>query len=112
MFHTRSTLIEDINFIVSIIIKLNSKLGELRREHKHDRRSLPSDKTSVIRCTKCEGYGHENYQCPNWNGKVHDSSRTTRLHCIFEEVKKGVRQISKSDKSNKKKGSMKRRKEH
>jgi len=69
MFHTRSTLVEDINFIVSRIIRLNSKLGELKREHKHDRRSLPSDKTSTIRCTKCEGYGHKNYQCPNWNVK-------------------------------------------
>ena len=69
MFHTRSTLIEDINFIVSRIIKLNSKLVEHRKEHKHYRGSLPSNKTSAIRCTKYEGYGHENYQCPNWNAK-------------------------------------------
>jgi len=67
MFHTRSTLIEDINFIVSRIIMLDSKLGKLRREHKHDIRSFSSDKTSAIRCTKCEGHGHENYQCPNCN---------------------------------------------
>jgi len=59
MFRTRSTLIEDINFIVFRIMRLNSKLGNLRKEHQDDRRSLPKDKTSVIRCTKCEGYGHE-----------------------------------------------------
>jgi len=41
MFHTRSTLIEDINFIVCRIIRLNNKLGNLRREHYEDRRSLP-----------------------------------------------------------------------
>jgi len=31
MFHTRSTLMEDTNFIVSSIIRLNNKLGDLRR---------------------------------------------------------------------------------
>jgi len=28
---------------------------------------LARDKTSAIRCTKCEGYGHKVYQCPNWD---------------------------------------------
>ena len=31
------TLVEDINFLVSRIIKLNSKLTNLEREHKYDK---------------------------------------------------------------------------
>jgi len=92
MFHTHSTLIEDINFIVSIIIRLNSKLGEPRREHKHDRRSLSSNKTSVIRCTKCEGYGHENYQCSNWNAKYMTLQELQNYIVYLKEVKRSVRQ--------------------
>jgi len=92
MFHTGSTLINDINFIVSIIIKLNNKLGELKREHKHDRRSLPSDKISVIRCTKCEGYGHENYQCPNWNAKYMTLQELQDYIVYLKDVKRSVRQ--------------------
>jgi len=92
MFHTRSTLIEDINFIVSRIVRLNSKLGNLRREHHEDRGSLPSDKTSVIRCTKCEGYGHENYQCPNWNGKYMTLQELQDYIVYLKEVKRSVGQ--------------------
>jgi len=92
MFHTRSTLIEDINFIVSRIIKLNSKLVEHRKEHKHDRRSLPSNKTSAIKCTKCEGYGHENYQCPNWNAKYMTLQELQDYIVYLKEVKRSVRQ--------------------
>jgi len=91
MFHTRSTLIEDINFIVSRIIRLNSKLGNLRRENHEDRRSLPKDKTSVIRCTKCEGYGHENYQCPNWNAKYMTLQELQDYIVYLKEVKRSVR---------------------
>jgi len=92
MFHTRSTLIEDINFIVSKIIRLNSKLGNLRREQHEDRRSLPKDKTSAIRCTKCEGYGHENYQCPNWNAKYMTLQELQDYIVYLKEVKRSVRQ--------------------
>jgi len=92
MFHTRSTLIEDINFIVSRIIRLNNKLGKLRREHKHDRGSLPSDKTSAIRCTKCEGYGHENYQCPNWDAKYMTLQELQDYIVYLKKVKRSVRQ--------------------
>ena len=48
MFHTRSILIEDINFIVSRIIKLNSKLENLRREQHEDRRSLQKTKQVLL----------------------------------------------------------------
>jgi len=92
MFHTRSTLIEDINFIMSRIIRMNNKLGELKREHKHDRRSLPSDKTNIIRCTKCEGYGYENYQCPNWNAKYVTLQELQNYIAYLKEVKMSVRQ--------------------
>jgi len=91
MFYTRSTLIEDINFIVSRIIRLNSKLESLRREHHEDRRSLPKDKTSAIRCTKCEGYGHENYQCPNWNAKYMTLQELQDYIVYLKEVKRSVR---------------------
>jgi len=91
MFHTRSTLTEDINFIVSRIIRLNSKLGNLRREHHEDRRSLPKDKTSAIRCTKCEGYGHKNYQCPNWNEKYMNLQDLQDYIVYLKEVKRSVR---------------------
>jgi len=91
MFHTCSTLIEDINFIVSRIIRLNSKLGNLRRENYEDRRSLPTDKTSAIRCTKCEGYGHENYQCPNWNAKYMTLQEFQDYIVYLKEVKRSVR---------------------
>ena len=91
MFHTRSILIEDINIIVSRIIILNNKLEKLRREYKHDRRSLLSDKTSVIRCTKCEGYGHENYQCPNWNAKYMTLQELWDYIVYLKEVKRSVR---------------------
>jgi len=91
MFHTRSTLIEDINFIVSRIIRLNSKLGNLRRENHEDRRSLPKDKTSAIKCTKCEGYGHENYQCPNWNAKYMTLQELQDYIVYLKEVKRSVR---------------------
>jgi len=64
MFHKSSTFVEDTNVIVSRIIKLNSKLVDLGREYIHDKKLFPRSKTSVI-CTKCEGYGHEFYQCPN-----------------------------------------------
>ena len=57
-FHKHSTLVEDINVTVYRIIKLNSKLVDLGREHKHERKSLARDKTSAFTCTKCEGYGH------------------------------------------------------
>ena len=92
MFYTRSTLIEDINFIVSRIIRLNSKLGELRREHKHDRTSLPNDKISAIRCTKCEGYGYKNYQCPNWNTKYMTLQELQDYIVYLKEVKRSVEQ--------------------
>jgi len=69
-----------------------SKLGELRKEHKHDRGSLPSDKTSAIRYTKCEGYGHENYQCPNWNAKYMTLQELQNYIVYLKEVKRSVRQ--------------------
>jgi len=91
MFYTRSTLIEDINFILSKIIRLNSKLGNLIREHHEDRRSLPKDKTSVIRCTKCEGYGHENYKCPNWNANYMTLQELKDYIVYLKHVKRRVR---------------------
>ena len=91
MFYTCSTLVEDINFIVSRIIMLNSKLGNLRREHHDDRQSLPKDKTSAIRCTKCEGYRHENYQCPNWNAKYMTLQELQDYIVYLKEVKSSVR---------------------
>ena len=76
---------------MSRIIKLNSKLGNLRREHHEERRSLPKDKTSAIRCTKCEGYGHENYQCPNWNAKYMNLQELQDYIVYLKEVKRSVR---------------------
>jgi len=92
MFHTCSTWIKDINFIVSRIIRLNRKLGNLRREHKHDRRSLSSDKASAIRCTKCEGYGNENYQYSNWNAKYTTLQDLQDYIVYLKDVNKSVRQ--------------------
>jgi len=73
-------------------MRLNSKLGNLRMEHHEDRGALPSDKTSVIRCTKCEGYGHENYQCPNWNAKYMNLQDLQDYIVYLKEVKRSVRQ--------------------
>jgi len=97
---------------VSRIIRLNSKLGELRREHKHDRRSLSSDKTSAIRCTKCEGYGHENYQCPNWNSKYMTLQELRDYIVYLKEVKMSVRQNLEVRREQQTKRSVKRPKEH
>jgi len=72
-------------------MRLNSKLGNLRREHHEDRGSLPSNKTSAIRCTKCEGYGHENYQCPNWNAKYMNLQDLQDYIVYLKEVKRSVR---------------------
>jgi len=58
-------LVKDLNALVFKIVKLNCKIANLRREHNPSRKSLSSDRTSAIRCSKCEGYGRENYQCPN-----------------------------------------------
>jgi len=32
--------------------------------------SLP--RTSALRCSKCEGYGHETHQCLNWNASFQE----------------------------------------
>ena len=57
------TLVEDINALESRIIKLNDKIASITRKHNPDRKSLL--KKSALRCSKCEGYGHETHQCPN-----------------------------------------------
>jgi len=63
--HTNLALKEDVNALMSITIKLNGKIGSLKRKLKPNRKSLP--RTSVLRCSKCECYVHETHQCPNWN---------------------------------------------
>jgi len=60
-------LVANVNALESRIIKLNSNIDSLRRKHKHDRKALPTDRIRALRYTKCEGYGHETHQCPNWN---------------------------------------------
>ena len=56
-------LVADVNALESIIIKLIGKIASIKRKHNPGRKSLP--KTSTLRCSKCEGYGHETHQCPN-----------------------------------------------
>jgi len=56
---------EDVDALVSKIIRLNSKIGSLKRKLKSDRKSLP--RISALRCSKCKSHGHETHQCPNWN---------------------------------------------
>jgi len=58
-------LVEDVNALESRIIKPNGKIASIKRKHNLDRKSLP--KTSALRCSKCEAYGHETHQCPNGN---------------------------------------------
>ena len=53
---------------------------------------MPSNKTSAIKCTKCEGYGHENYQCPNWNAKYLTLQELQDYIVYLKEVKRSVRQ--------------------
>jgi len=43
-------------------------------------------------CTKCEGYGHENYQCPNWNAKYMTLQELQDYIVYLKEVKRSVRQ--------------------
>jgi len=56
-------LVEDVNALESKIIKLNGKIASIKRKHNLDRKSL--SKISALRCSKCEGYGHETHQFPN-----------------------------------------------
>ena len=56
-------LVADVNALESRIIKLMGKIASIKRKHNPGRKSLP--KTSTLRCSKCEGYGHETHQCPN-----------------------------------------------
>ena len=56
-------LVAYINALESITIKLIGKIASIKWKHNPDRKSLP--KTRTLRCSKCEGYGHETHQCPN-----------------------------------------------
>jgi len=56
-------LMEDVNALEPKIIKLNGNIVSIKRKHNPNRKSL--SKTSTLRCSKCEGYGHETHQCPN-----------------------------------------------
>jgi len=56
-------LIKDVNSLESKIIKLYRKIASIKQKHNPDRKSLP--KTSTLRCSKYEGYGHETHQYPN-----------------------------------------------
>jgi len=47
----------------SRVIQLIGKIASTKRKHNLDRKSLP--KTSALRCSKCEGYGHGTHQYPN-----------------------------------------------
>ena len=61
-------LVEDVNALESRIITLIGKIASIRRKHNLDRKSLP--KTSTLRYSKCEGYGHETHQCPNGDASL------------------------------------------
>lgn len=52
---------KEVNETVSHIVHLNRKIGELRGRHKRNKVSLSTNKTGVLRCTKCEGYDHETH---------------------------------------------------
>jgi len=60
-------LVEHVIEIVSHIVHLNGKIYELRRKYKHGNKLLAKAKKSTLTCSKCEGYGHDTYQCLNWN---------------------------------------------
>jgi len=56
-------LVEDFNALESRIITPIGNIASIKRKHNPDRKLLP--KTTTLRCSKCEGYGHETHQCPN-----------------------------------------------
>jgi len=63
----REALENDVNALESKIVKLNVKIASIKRKHNPDKKSLSWNRTSDLRCSKCEGYGHETQQCPNWH---------------------------------------------
>jgi len=65
MLYASLSFEEDVNALVSKIIKLNGKIGNLKRKLNLDKKSFT--RTSTLRCSKCERYKHETHQCPNWN---------------------------------------------
>ncbi|XP_027910403.1 uncharacterized protein LOC114169449 [Vigna unguiculata] len=80
-------LVADINALESRIIKLNGNIASIKRKHNPDRKSLP--KTSTLRCSKCEGYGHETHQCPNRDASpmTHEDLNNYISYLREEEVK-------------------------
>ena len=78
-------LVEDVNALESRIITLIGKIASIRRKHNLDRKSLP--KTSTLRYSKCEGYGHETHQCPNGNASpmTHEDLKNYILYLREEE---------------------------
>jgi len=53
---------------------------------------LPRGKPSAIRCVKCEGYGHEVYQCPNWDASPMTNQELIDYLMYLEEVERSVLQ--------------------
>jgi len=51
---------------------------------------LPRRKTSAIRCTKCEGYGHKVYQCTNWYASPMTHEDLKDYNICLKEVEKSV----------------------
>jgi len=80
-------LVEDVNALESRIIKLNGKIASIKRKHNFDRKSLP--KTSTLRCSKCEGYRHQNHQCSNGDASpmTHEDLKNYISYLREEEYK-------------------------
>jgi len=78
-------LVADVNALESRIIKLIGKIASIKRKHNPDRKFLP--KTSTLRCSKCEGYGHETHQCPNEDASpmTHEDLKNYILYLREEE---------------------------
>jgi len=86
-------LVEDVNALESIIIKLNGKIASIKRKYNLDRKLL--SKTNALRCSKCEGYGHETHQCPN--GDTSPMTNEDLKNYIFYLIEEEERTIQKFD---------------
>lgn len=87
--HRSLTLVENVNALVSRIVKLNGKISDIRREHKLQNRPLTRDRTRVLRCFRCESYDHETHQCCNWNTSPLNNEDLKTTFYTLKRKKKG-----------------------
>ena len=99
-----SNWVEYANTITSRIIKLNEQIYDHGKEHKHIRKLFSRIKSSTPRCSKCEGYGHETHQCPNWNTRaMTDQDLKDECKYLKEVEQKALQMLEKLEKAKQKK---------